>query len=45
MYLTSILWFLSWPVMVIVAYHLVKYTVKKYEPVLEKPLKKAEPEK
>ena len=45
MYWTSILWFLSWPVLVIVAYHLVKYAVIKYEPILEKPLKKAESDK
>lgn len=45
MYWFSILWFLSWPLLVIVAYHLVKFTVLKYESVLEKPLKKANPEK
>ena len=45
MYLTSLLWFLSWPILVIVAYQLVKFTIKKYEPILEKPLKKANPEK
>lgn len=46
MYLTSILWFLSWPVLVIISYQLVKYIVLKYESVLEKPfVKKAHPEK
>jgi len=45
MYLTSLLWFLSWPILVIVACQLVKFTIKKYEPILEKHLKKANPEK
>jgi hypothetical protein len=46
MYLTSILWFLSWPVLVIISYQLVKYVVLKYESVLEKPVvKKAHHEK
>lgn len=45
MYLTSILWLLSWPVLLIAAYHLVKFTILKYEPILEKPVKKANPEK
>ncbi len=45
MYWNSILWFLSWPVLVIVSYYLVKYTVLKYEPILDKPIKKATPEK
>ena len=44
MYWNSILWFLSWPVIVILSYHLIKYTVKKYEIVLEKPLKRANSE-
>lgn len=45
MYWSSILWFLSWPALVIVSYHLVKFTVLKYESILEKPLKKVHPEK
>jgi len=45
MYWNSIFWFLSWPVLVVVSYQLVKYTIKKYEPILEKPAKKANPEK
>lgn len=44
MYWTSILWFLSWPVVVIVAYQLIKYAILKYDTILEKPLKKAGPE-
>jgi hypothetical protein len=45
MYWNSILWFLTWPAVVIISYQLVKYTVLKYETLLEKPLKKAAPEK
>jgi hypothetical protein len=45
MYWSSILWFLSWPVVVIISYQLIKYTILKYDPILEKPAKKAEPEK
>lgn len=45
MYFTSILWFLSWPVLVIISYQLVKFTVLKYEAILDKPVKKANPEK
>jgi hypothetical protein len=45
MYWSSIFWFISWPVVVIISYQLIKYTVKRYEDVLEKPLKKAIPEK
>lgn len=44
MYWSSILWFLSWPALVVASYHLVKYTVTKYGPTLEKPLKKPHPE-
>jgi hypothetical protein len=44
MYWNSILWLLSWPVVIIIAYQLVRYAVVKYEAVLEKPLKKADPE-
>ena len=45
MYWDSIFWFLSWPALVVVSYQLVKYTIKKYEPILENPVKKANPEK
>jgi len=45
MYWSSILWFLSWPVVVIISYQLIKYTILKYEEILEKPIKKAIPEK
>lgn len=40
MYWNSILWFLSWPVLIVASYHLIKYTVHKYSSILEKPLKK-----
>ncbi len=45
MYWESIFWFLSWPALVVVSYQLVKYTIKKYEPLLEKPVKKVNQEK
>jgi len=45
MYWDSIFWFLSWPALVVVSYQLVKYTIKKYELILDKPVKKANPEK
>lgn len=45
MYTTSILWFLSWPALVITSYHLVKFILRKYELILEKPVKKANPER
>jgi len=45
MYWNSILWFLSWPALVIISYQLIKYTILKYNPILEKPVKKANPEK
>jgi hypothetical protein len=44
MYWNSILWFFTWPVLVIISYHLVKFTIRKYESILEKPVKKANPE-
>jgi hypothetical protein len=44
MYWSSIFWFLSWPAVVIISYQLIKYTVLKYETILEKPLKKSNPE-
>jgi hypothetical protein len=40
MYWNSILWFLSWPALVVLSYYLVKYVTGKYTDVLEKPLKK-----
>ncbi len=45
MYWSSILWFISWPVVVIISYQLIKFTILKYEEILEKPIKKAVPEK
>jgi hypothetical protein len=45
MYWSSIFWFLSWPVVVIISYQLIKFTIQKYEEILEKPVKKANPEK
>jgi len=45
MYWNSILWFLSWPALVIISYQLIKYTILKYNPILEKPVKKANLEK
>lgn len=44
MYWSSILWYLSWPLLVVISYQLVKYTVLKYETILEKPVKKGKPE-
>jgi len=41
MYWSSIFWFISWPALVVVSYQLVKYTISKYEEVLDKPIKKA----
>jgi hypothetical protein len=35
MYTTPILWMISWPVLIIVSYQLVKLAVKKYESKLE----------
>lgn len=35
MYTVPILWMLSWPVLVIVSYQLVKFAVKKYEKKIE----------
>ncbi len=35
MYTTPILWMLSWPILIIVSYQLVKLAVKKYEERLE----------
>jgi hypothetical protein len=35
MYTTPILWMLSWPVLIIISYQLVKLAVKKFEAKLE----------
>ena len=35
MYTIPILWMLSWPVLIIISYQLVKLAVKKYEKKLE----------
>ena len=35
MYTSSILWMLSWPVLIIISYQLIKLAVKKYENKLE----------
>lgn len=35
MYTTPILWMLSWPVLIIISYQLVKLAVKKFEEKLE----------
>jgi len=45
MYWNSIFWFLSWPALIIITYQLVKYAISKYENILEKPVKKANPAK
>jgi hypothetical protein len=45
MYWSSIFWFISWPVVVIISYQLIKYTILKYEQILEKPVKKVQSEK
>ncbi len=35
MYTTPILWMLSWPLLIIIAYRLIKFVVKKYEKKME----------
>jgi len=42
MYTSSILWMLSWPVVIIISYQVVKLVVKKYEARLEQQEEKAE---
>lgn len=42
MYTSSILWYLSWPLLVVISYYLIRFTIKKYESILEKPIKKGE---
>ena len=36
MYLTSILWFLSWPLLIVIGWFLVKFIMTKYNNVFEK---------
>ena len=36
MYWNSIIWFLTWPALIVISYHLVKFTMKKYKDVFEK---------
>ena len=36
MYWSSIIWFLTWPTLIIISYQLIKYAVKKFDPVFEK---------
>ena len=43
MYWNSILWIMSWSVLIISSYLLIKYTINKYESILEKPVKKVQP--
>jgi len=35
MYTIPLLWMLSWPVLIVVSYYLVRWAVKKYEDKLE----------
>jgi len=43
MYWNSILWIFSWSILIISSYLLIKYTINKYESILEKPVKKVQP--
>jgi len=36
MYWSSIIWFLTWPVLIVVAYQLIKLAMKKLGPVFDK---------
>lgn len=36
MYWSSIIWFLTWPALIVISYQLVKFVMKKFEAVLEK---------
>lgn len=36
MYWSSIIWFLTWPALIVISYQLVKFVMKKYEAVFEK---------
>jgi hypothetical protein len=31
MYISSILWYLSWPVLIIVSYYLIRFALKRFE--------------
>jgi len=35
MILSGILWFLTWPLIIVVSYQLIKFALKKYEKKLE----------
>jgi hypothetical protein len=35
MILSGILWFLTWPIIIMVSYQLIKFALKKYEKKLE----------
>lgn len=37
MYWSSILWFASWPLLIVVSYQLVKFAIRKYEDILGDP--------
>ena len=41
MYWSSIIWFLTWPVLVLFAFYLVKFVMKKYESKIENSEKKS----
>lgn len=43
MYWNSIFWLISWSILIISSYQLIKYTIIKYESILEKPIKKVLP--
>jgi hypothetical protein len=36
MYISSILWYLSWPIFIILSYYLIRYALKKFEKMLDK---------
>ena len=36
MYWSSIIWFLTWPALIIISYQLIRFAVRKFELVLEK---------
>ena len=36
MYWNSIIWFLSWPALIVISYQLIKFAIRKYEAVFEK---------
>jgi hypothetical protein len=43
MYWNSIFWIISWPVLIISSCQIIKYTIIKYESILDKPVKKVSP--